>query len=70
VTDVLQKQRENPSFYPSFEERVSIDITAVVCTVIEMCCVRHLRAAMPTNAGLLERVSTIRRLLKRLHLPT
>ena len=34
------------------------------CTVIEMCCWRQLRAAMPANPSLLQRVSTIRRLLK------
>ena len=71
MIDVLQKQQEDPSMYPSFEERVAVDITALICTVIEMCCVKQLRVAMATNAGLLERVLTIRRLMKsgQLHLP-
>lgn len=71
VINVLQKQQENPFIYPSFEERVAVDITAMICTVIEMCCVKQLRVAMSTNAGLLERVSTTRKLIKsgQLHLP-
>ena len=64
IIDVLTQQEESPAYYPSFEDRVGIDIVAVTCTVIEMCCWRQLRAAMPANPSLLQRVSTIRRLLK------
>ena len=64
VIDVLMMQGENPGYYPSFEDRVAIDIVAVTCTVIEMCCWRQLRASMPADPSLLQRVSTIRRLLK------
>ena len=64
VIDVLAMQEENPAYYPSFEDRVAIDIVAVTCTMIEMCCWRQLRAAMPANPSLLQRVSVIRRLLR------
>ena len=64
IIDVLTLQEENPAYYPSFEDRVGIDIMAVTCTMIEMCCWRQLRAATPTNPSLLQRVSTIRRLIK------
>ena len=60
----LQRQEEVPGHLPSFEERVAIDITAVVCTVIEMCSMKQLRAAIPANATLLQRVTSIRKLLK------
>ena len=49
-----------------------MDVTAVTCTVVEMCCVRQLRAATPANATLLQRVGAIKKLLKsgKLKLPT
>ena len=64
VVDVLTMQEDNPAYYPSFEDRMAIDIVAVTCTVIEMCCWRQLRAAMPASSSLLQRVATIRKLLK------
>ena len=71
VLEALTKQRENSSFLPSFEERVAIDISAVACTMIEICCIKHLRASLPAHASLLERMTTIRRLMKsgQLHIP-
>ena len=63
VLETLQRQRENPAYYPSFEERVAIDIAAVTCTVVEMCCVKQLRTALSSPAGLLERIGIIRKLL-------
>ncbi len=57
-------ERLDSSHYPSFEERVGLDVTAVVCTVVQLCCMRQLRAAIPINATLQKRVAIIKKLLK------
>ena len=59
----LERQRSDPLFVPSFSSRVAIDVASVVCTVIELCCVKELRAATRANPSLLERVRVIRQLL-------
>ena len=64
VQAALERMRVDPSHYPSFEERMGIDVTAVLCTVIELCCMRQLRAAIPINATLTQRVGTIKKVLK------
>ncbi len=61
---ILLRLEESPSYYPSFDERVALDVAAVTCTIIELCCVKQLRVAMPTNPTLFQRISTIRKLLK------
>lgn len=69
--ETLRRQHADPLFSPSLEECVTIDVASAVVTVIEMCCMRELRVTTSTNAGLLERISAIRKLLcsGQLHLP-
>ena len=63
LLEALKRQRDNPSFCPSINDRMATDVTSAVCTVIELCCVKQLRAAIHFGAGLLERISVIRQLL-------
>lgn len=60
LVTLLQRLDSDPTFYPSLEERVMIDVASATATVIEMCCMRELRVATRTNASLLERVTVIR----------
>ena len=71
VVRVLQLAEQNPCYLPSFDERVALDVAAVTCTMIELCCVKQLRAAMPTSPTLLQRIAAVRKLLGagRLRLP-
>ncbi len=64
VGSALEQLKRDPSYYPSFEERVGLDVTAVVCTVVQLYCMRQLRAAIPIDATLPMRVGTIKKLLK------
>ena len=69
--ETLHRQHTDPLFFPSLEERVTIDVASAVVTVIEMCCMRELRVSTCSDASLLERISVIRKMLcsGQLHLP-
>ena len=63
VVRVLDRLEECPRYYPSYEERVALDVAMVVCTMLEMCCTKQLRAATPTSPSSVQRIACIRKLV-------
>ena len=56
-------QEVEDGVYHSFEERVLMDIVAIVCVTVETTCNKHLRSSLPLNGSLFERYKSIRKLI-------
>ena len=60
---VLECLEACPDYYPSFEERVAMDVAQVACTMLELCCMKQLRSAMPHPSCPAQRISCVRKVL-------
>lgn len=54
---------EEKGLYLSFEDRVILDLAAIACTVVELCCNKTLRSILSFDTTLRKRFLTIRGLL-------
>jgi len=59
----LDKLASCSHYFPSFEERVAMDVAQVACTMLELCCIKQLRSAIPHPSSPAHRIICIRKVL-------